>query len=207
MDTAAGKLLAVSSCLLVVLASSPLGCRPGPAGPDDRIVGLMALPEGGAVVLSPTAAYLFDAHSGLTTLPQRDPRVRSAQAEAAARPRAALHGDCYLSPNPQGLFRLCPDGTSIVDLSGFPALAAAAYQGGLFAGTYGGGLRRVNAPEGPVPGSPSVVTALAVASGLLLCGSEHGLYVYDGARLAFYPILTRSRSKDPAPAGKNHASL
>lgn len=102
---------------------------------------------------------------------------------------------CSYEPREAGLLRRCPRlADEVLPAGGFPVTSAAAYGGVLYAGTYGGGLRRMPSGE-RVPGTPDGVTALAGSEHGLLVGSERGVFLFKEGRV---------RSLGPAGPADGH---
>lgn len=92
-------------------------------------------------------------------------------------PIATELAGCSYEPREDGLLRRCPRlADEVLPAGGFPVTSAAAYGAFLYAGTYGGGLRRMPSGE-RVPGTPDAITALAASELGLLIGTERGLYL------------------------------
>ncbi|MDP3541785.1 MAG: hypothetical protein Q8T11_04880 [Elusimicrobiota bacterium] len=90
---------------------------------------------------------------------------------------------CVYEPREHGLLRRCPRlADEVLSAGGFPVTSAAAFGSALYAGTYGGGLRRMPSGE-RVPGVPGAVTALAVSARGLLIGTESGPYLMEAGRV------------------------
>jgi hypothetical protein len=98
------------------------------------------------------------------------------------RPEPARLAGCEYFPREDGLLRRCERlADELLPAGGFPVTGAAAHGGVLYAGTFGGGLRRMPSGE-RVPGVPDGVTALAASPRGLLAGTDRGLYLYEGGR-------------------------
>jgi len=114
----------------------------------------------------------------------RPPRSGDEALSAGAAPGAAIRaGECEYEPGEEGLAVRCPSGISMIRLGGYPATSAAEHDGRVYVGTYGGGLRSADSPSSRVPDIPAAVTALTAAGGRLVCGTEAGLFVFDGKRV------------------------
>lgn len=99
----------------------------------------------------------------------------------SAAPAPVEWGGCRYEAAEEGLRRRCGASEDLLSVGGFPVAAVAVHDGELFAGTFGGGLRRVHG--GRVGGVPDAVTALAETDQGLLCGTEDGLYRLSGRAL------------------------
>lgn len=123
----------------------------------------------------------FDGETAVVTA--KDGVCRFALAAGAASSGPARLAGCVYEPREDGLLRRCPRlADEVFSAGGFPVTSAAAYGGVLYAGTYGGGLRRM--PSGRrVPGTPDAVTALAASERGLLIGTERGLYLFKDGRV------------------------
>ncbi len=98
-------------------------------------------------------------------------------------PAPAELAGCSYQPGEAGLLRRCPRlADEVLPAGGFPVTSAAAYGGMLYAGTYGGGLRRMPSGE-RVPGTPDGVTALAASEQGLLVGTERGVYLFKEGKV------------------------
>lgn len=113
----------------------------------------------------------------------RDGTCRYELGAAAAVAETASPSDCSYEPREDGVLRRCPRlADEVLSAGGFPVTGTAAYGGVLYAGTYGGGLRRMPSAL-RVPGAPDAVTALAASERGLLIGTERGLHLFKDGRV------------------------
>ncbi len=105
------------------------------------------------------------------------------EAAEMAPPPPARFGGCAYVPREEGLLRRCERlADEVLPAGGFPVTSAAAYGGALYAGTFGGGLRRMPSGE-RVAGLPDAVTALEGSERGLLVGSDRGLFLYKDGKV------------------------
>ncbi|MDX6768196.1 MAG: hypothetical protein SF051_01580 [Elusimicrobiota bacterium] len=103
----------------------------------------------------------------------------SALEAAELPPEPARQGDCEFVPRRDGLLRRCGRlADEVFPVGGFPVTSAAFHGGVLYAGTFGGGLRRMPSGE-RVAGVPDAVTALAGSPRGLLVGTDRGTFLFE----------------------------
>ncbi len=134
-----------------------------------------------------TVAFVFDtavavAEDGACRYALDGSKAEALEA-AVFEPEVARLGDCDYVPKDDGLLRRCGRlADEVLPAGGFPVTSAAPYGGVVYAGTFGGGLRRM--PSGDrVAGVPDAVTALAGSPRGLLVGTDRGLFLYEGGRV------------------------
>ena len=106
--------------------------------------------------------------------PRRDTRRR----------RALRVGDCEFIPSRRGLRARCAENDELLAFGGFSVTAVAEYRGRIYVATQGGGLRTLDDPHRPLKDFPKVVRILQATRQVLLCGTDDGLYAYNGNRTA-----------------------
>lgn len=108
------------------------------------------------------------------------PGVSYPEVVELAPPAPVKLGDCEYSPRASGVLRRCGRlADEVLSAGGFPVTSVAAHGGSLYAGTFGGGLRRLPSGE-RVKGLPDAVTALDGSARGLLVGTDRGSFLYKG---------------------------
>jgi hypothetical protein len=157
--------------------------------PTNQVLQILPQRQGSALVVTAGTAYrlaLPRDHTPLRLKPaSRYDRMRIA---SAPKQHALTIDQCVLTPETRGLRSRCLGGERFFTFGGFPVTSIAQFNGRLYVGTYGGGLRTLDAPDQTVQGFPSIIYALRTHGPHLLAGTQEGLFAFDGSKASQVPL-------------------